>query len=307
VKPSPFRYHRPATLDEALAVLAEVGGEGKVLAGGQSLLPLLSMRLAAPAHLVDINRLSELAFVRAEPEGVRVGALARHTAVERDDAAAAVQPLLRQALRLVAHPTIRNRGTSVGSLAHADPSGELTAVLALTGGHVTLAGRHGRRDVPAPAFFLGPLESAVGAGELAVEAFFPAFAPRTGTAFLEVSRRHGDYAVAGVAAAVTLDADGAVTAARTAYLTMGPVPVTVDVLAAGAGLPAPRPAPPGHGRSGTRAGWERLAEAAVADLAPEDDIHATAAYRAQLARVLTARALAEAASWASATVKEDPR
>jgi carbon-monoxide dehydrogenase medium subunit len=114
VKPSPFTYHRPESLDEALAVLAEVGGDGKVLAGGQSLLPVLSMRLAAPAHLVDVNRLTELAYVRAEPDGVRVGALARHAAVERDEAAAQVQPLLRQALRFVAHPTIRNRGTTSG-------------------------------------------------------------------------------------------------------------------------------------------------------------------------------------------------
>ena len=113
VKPSPFTYHRPEGLDEALAVLADVGADGKVLAGGQSLLPVLSMRLAAPAHLVDVNRLTELAYVRADADGVRVGALARHAAVERDEAAAAVQPLLRQGLRLVAHPTIRNRGTTV--------------------------------------------------------------------------------------------------------------------------------------------------------------------------------------------------
>src|SRR5918911_4199646 len=125
VKPSPFTYHRPESVDEALGVLAEVGSDGKVLAGGQSLLPVLSMRLASPAHLVDVNRLTDLAYVRAEAGGVRVGALARHAALERDESAARVQPLLRQALRLVAHPTIRNRGTTVGSLTHADPSGEM--------------------------------------------------------------------------------------------------------------------------------------------------------------------------------------
>src|SRR5689334_15231355 len=151
VKPSPFTYHRPEEVEEALAVLADVGADGKVLAGGQSLLPILSMRLAAPGHLVDINRLAELSYVRADADGVRVGALARHAAVERDEPAAAVQPLLRRALRLVAHPTIRNRGTTVGSLAHADPSGEMTAVLAVLGGTVTLAsavpGRPARREV----------------------------------------------------------------------------------------------------------------------------------------------------------------
>ena len=139
MKPSPFTYHRPESVEEALAVLADVGADGKVLAGGQSLLPVLSMRLAAPGHLVDINRLAELAYVRADADGVRIGALARHAAVERDEAAARVQPLLRQGLRLVAHPTIRNRGTTVGSLAHADPSGEMTAVLAVLRGTVTLA------------------------------------------------------------------------------------------------------------------------------------------------------------------------
>ncbi len=292
MKPSPFTYHRPESLEEALGVLAQVGGDGKVLAGGQSLLPILSMRLAAPAHLVDVNRLRELAYVRATPEGVRVGALARHTAVEKDEAAGAVQPLLRQALRLVAHPTIRNRGTSVGSLAHADPCGELTAVLALTGGSVTLASTAGRRTVAAADFFLGPLESAVAPGEIALEASFPAFPQRTGTAFVEVARRHGDYAVCGVAAAVTLDGDHRVARACTAYISMSPVPVVVDVTSS---------APADAGT--TPAAWEGAGEAALAHLEPEADIHATARYRAQLGRVLTARALAQAWSTALGSVE----
>ncbi len=308
MKPSPFTYHRPESLDEALAVLAEVGGDGKVLAGGQSLLPILSMRLAAPAHLVDVNRLADLAYVRTTPDGVRVGALARHAAVERDEPAHAVQPLLRQALRLVAHPTIRNRGTSVGSLAHADPSGELTAVLALTGGSVTLASSAGRRDVPAAGFFLGPLESAVSAGELALEASFPAFAPRSGTAFVEVARRHGDYAVCGVAAVVTLDGAGRVASARTSYVSVSPVPVVVDVTAA---APSGRVDelegdPPHHvGRHGLTdvASWAGAGEAALSHLDPEADIHASVPYRSHLARVLTARALAQASSVALASTR----
>ena len=281
MKPSPFTYHRPESLDEALTVLAAVGGDGKVLAGGQSLLPVLSMRLAAPAHLVDVNRLPGLAHVRAEPGGVRVGALARHAAVERDETAAAAQPLLRQALRLVAHPTIRNRGTTVGSLAHADPAGEMTAVLAVLGGRVTLASAAGRREVEAADFFVGPLESAVGPGELAVEAFFPASPAGSGSAFLEVARRHGDYAVCGVAAVVTPAPDGV--AARLGYVSMGPTPAV-------ARLDDVRPAgPPGDPGS-----WREAAERAVAGLEPEGDIHATADYRLHLARVLTARALASA-------------
>ncbi len=293
MKPSPFTYHRPDTLEQALSMLADLGRDAKVLAGGQSLLPILSMRLAAPAHLVDINRLPDLDHVRTGPDGVRVGALARHAAVERDPAAAAAQPLLRQALALVAHPTIRNRGTCVGSLAHADPAGELTAVLALTGGQVTLASLAGRRTVAATDFFLGPLESAVGPGELAVEAFFPAFPAGTGTAFVEVSRRHGDYAVCGVAAAVRLDG-GRVASARAAYVSMSPTPVVLDLTTFAPDLAPDLEPGPAAGAPDPEA-WQAAGERAAAALEPEPDIHASAEYRTQLARVLTARALAAAA------------
>src|SRR5690606_25525737 len=144
---------------EALSALAEAGHDAKVLAGGQSPLPLLSMRLAAPARLIDINRLEPPSAGGVDPPSGRVGALARYARAERDDAAYAAQPLLRQALRLVAHPTIRNRGTTVGSIAHADPSGEMTAVLTLLGGTVEAVSSQGRRDIPAAEFFLGPLET----------------------------------------------------------------------------------------------------------------------------------------------------
>jgi carbon-monoxide dehydrogenase medium subunit len=276
VKPSPFTYHRPETVEEALAVLAATGDDGKVLAGGQSLLPILSMRLAAPGHLVDINRIAELDYIRAGADGVRVGALARHARVEADGVAAAVQPLLRQAVRLVAHPTIRNRGTTVGSIVHADPSAEVPAVLALTGGSVTLAAAGGRRDVPAAEFLAGPMEPALRPGEMVLEAFFPALPPGTGTAFVEVSRRHGDYAVCGVAAMVTRDA-----AASVAYISMAGTPVVVRDL----------PVTPG---------WADAVEAATSGLEPDGDIHATAAYRLHLARVLTGRALVAAQAAATA-------
>ncbi|MEV5738906.1 xanthine dehydrogenase family protein subunit M [Microbispora rosea] len=284
MKPPPFVYHGPATLGEALDVLAEAGPGGKVLAGGQSLIPLLNMRLAAPAHIVDVNRVPGLDGIEAGPPGVRVGALARHAAVERSPGAAAAQPLLRQALRLVAHPVIRNRGTVVGSLVHADPAAEMPAVLALLGGSVRLASRGGEREVPAAEFFTGPMESALRPGELALSAFFPALPPRSGTAFHEVARRHGDYAVAGVAAAVTLDEDLRVAAARVACVSVGPVPVVLDVTAAC----GPRPA--------ASIKWEAVAEAVRDRIDPEGDIHATADYRRHLAGVLAARALRDAAS-----------
>ncbi|GGK71996.1 carbon monoxide dehydrogenase [Sphaerisporangium melleum] len=284
MKPPPFDYHAPRDLGEALAVLAGAGAGGKVLAGGQSLIPLMNMRLAAPAHLVDINRLTGLATIEADAGGVRVGALARHAAVERSADAARAQPLLRSALRQVAHPVIRNRGTVVGSLVHADPAAELPAVLAVLGGSVRLA-RHGggQRDVPAGEFFTGPLESALRPGELAVSAFFPALPPRAGTAFREVARRHGDYAMAGAAAVVVLDEDLRIVSARVACVSAGPVPVTIDVSQVCDRRPA------------ASADWAAVAAAVRDRVDPEADIHATADYRRHLTGVLAGRALRAAA------------
>ncbi|MGH8870144.1 MAG: FAD binding domain-containing protein [Actinomycetes bacterium] len=297
MKPPPFTYHAPGTVDEATAVLASLGSDAKVLAGGQSLVPLLSMRLAAPGHLVDINRLgAELGGVRVVDGGVRVGALARHAEVERDAAASARLPLLRQALRLVAHPVIRNRGTTVGSLVHADPSGEMPAVLALLGGSVQVArAGAGPRTVGADDFFVGPLESALQPGELAVAAFFPCPPGRVGTSFVEVTRRHGDYAVCGVAALVTLDGGDRPTTARAAYVSMAPTPLVLDLSEVLT-----------HGSGTSRTADEERMWSAAGDLArtrvePEADIHATAEYRRHLAGVLTTRALREAAAHARRT------
>jgi carbon-monoxide dehydrogenase medium subunit len=287
VKPAPFGYSRPSSVDEALDILAEHGAHAKVLAGGQSLLPLLSMRLAAPGHLVDINRLASLSYVQCDADGVRVGALTRHAELERDEQASRTQPLLRQALRLVAHPTIRNRGTTVGSIVHADPAGEMTAVLALLGGSVRVAEAGATRDVAAADFFLGPLESDVQAGQLALEAFFPALPERAGTAFVEVSRRQGDYALCGVAAIVQLDDAGLIESARLAFIAMSSTPLVLDLsdLARGAAPDDSLPA---------------VREAVLAAVEPEADIHATAAYRRQLAGVLAVRALRQAAARAAA-------
>ncbi|GAA2794450.1 FAD binding domain-containing protein [Nonomuraea dietziae] len=283
MKPAPFDYYAPRDLGEALDVLAEAGEHGKVLAGGQSLIPLLNMRLAAPERLVDINRIASLEPFEVTPDGVRIGALARHSQVERSEGIAAVQPLLRQALRLVAHPVIRNRGTVVGSLVHADPAAELPAVLALLGGSVRLARAGGVRDVPAGEFFTGPLESALEPGELAVSAHFPRLPERTGSSFVEVARRHGDYALAGVAAVVTVDDDLRVSEARVVCVGVGPVPLTADV----SGWCERRPA--------STVDWAAVARAVQDRTEPEADIHATAEYRRHLVGVLAVRALTEAA------------
>ncbi len=288
MKPPPFTYHAPASPDEALEVLADLGDDGKVLAGGQSLIPLLNMRLAAPAHLVDISRIAALDHVDVTDDAVTVGAAVRHTTLEHHGAAGDALPLLRQALRHVAHPVIRNRGTVCGSIAHADPAGELTAVLALLGGTVRVA-RYGAddRDVEASDFFVAPLESNLRAGDLVTSVRFPRTAPGTGSAFVELSRRHGDYALCGIAATVALDDDGAVARARVGAISIHPTPLVVDCTDALSGRP---PDPDASAAAGD------LVDAA-SDPAP--DLHATVAYRRQLTRVLTGRAIAAAAAHAA--------
>ena len=288
MKPAAFAYHRPGTVPEALDVLAEVGHDGKVLAGGQSLVPLLNMRLAAPAHLVDVNWLAELDTVAVGDRAVRVGAVARHARVEHDRAATGAVPLLGQAIADIAHATVRNRGTVVGSLVHADPAAELPAVLVLLGGTMELASAGGgSRRVAAADFFLGPLESALRPGELATTAVFPRPPAGSGSAWVEVARRHGDYALCGVGVLVVLDQGLRVGSARAACISVGPVPVQVDLTDALGGQP--------H----DGADWAAAGRLAAAAVDPEDDIHATAAYRRHLAGVLTARAARAAAAHAA--------
>ncbi|HEY7483026.1 MAG TPA: FAD binding domain-containing protein [Streptosporangiaceae bacterium] len=284
MKPPPFAYDAPETLGEALAALAEAGADGKVLAGGQSLIPMLNMRLAAPARLVDINRVAELDTLAADAAGVRIGALARHRRAERSADVARVQPLIVQALRHVAHPVIRNRGTVVGSLAHADPAAELPVALSVLGGTVQAASVDGRRDIPAAEFFAGPLESSLRPGELAVSAFFPALPPRSGTAFAETARRHGDYGLAGVAAVVSLDDDLRVSAARIGCLGVADTPFVLDV----AETLGRRPP--------DSCDWAAAAAHAKREVRPDADIHASAEYRRHLVGVLTERALRTAAA-----------
>lgn len=287
MKPPPFTYHRPGTTREAVETLAALAGSGKVLAGGQSLVPLMSMRLAAPADLVDINHIAGLDTIEVDEHSVRVGATARHRSVERHEGAHAAAPLLRQALALVAHPTIRNRGTTVGSLVHADPAAEMPAVLLLLDGAVELHSVRGTRTVPAAEFFVGPMESATAADELAVAATFRRPAYGSGSAFRELARRQGDYAMCGVGAVVTTDSDHAVTGARVALISVGPGPVLVDLTEAVRG-------------SGGGFSQQAVREIVDESIDPEDDIHATAEYRRHLAHVLTEQVLDEAHSAAVA-------
>jgi carbon-monoxide dehydrogenase medium subunit len=278
MKPAPFVWYSPRTVAEAVATLATADTDGsgvKVLAGGQSLVPVLAMRLAEPGHLVDINTIAGLDQIEVTAEGVKVGALVRHAELMAHAEANRVQPLLGQGLANVAHATIRNRGTTVGSLAHADPSGEMTTVLALTGGFVTAASVRGSRDIPAGEFFVGPLESSLEHDELAVSAFFPAAPAGSGSAFVEMARRHGDYALAGVGAVVVPGA-GERDAVRCGFLSVTETPLVVDLSAAWS------------------AGKDAVISAVEAAIDPADDIHATAEYRRHIAGVLTVRAIEQA-------------
>ncbi|MDR5683480.1 MAG: FAD binding domain-containing protein [Armatimonadota bacterium] len=278
MKPPRFDYYDPHTLDEALALLAEHGDEGKILAGGQSLLPLLSMRLARPRVLIDINRLIELDYVRATDKEVRIGATARQRRIERSDAARRL-PLLLDAIRWIGHPQIRNRGTVCGSLAHADPAAELPGVAAAVGATFVVRSAAGERLLQAEEFFVHYLTTGLRADEMLVEVRFPVFPNGWGWAFEEVSNRHGDYALCGVAAGVRVE-EGRVVEARLAYVGVGPVPVRL--------VEAERAAACGEAvDEGARA----AAAEAASRLEPDGDMHASAEFRRHLAGVLTRRAL----------------
>jgi len=284
MKPAPFDYFSPSTVEEALALLAEHGGDAKPLAGGQSLIPAMNFRLARPAVLVDLNRIAELAYVRAAPGGVAIGAMTRQRAVEGSDDVARAAPLLAEAMPSIAHPQIRSRGTMGGSIAHADPSAELPAVMLALDAQFRAKSATGERSIPAGEFFKGMLETALAPGELLVEIAVPQHPARSGTAFLEMARRHGDYALVGVAVVVTLDPRGRCKEAKLSLLSVGDGPVLATE--AGKVLAGQSPS-----EELLRAAGDA---AATRDVDPPSDIHASAAYRRQLVAVLTRRALARA-------------
>lgn len=287
MKPPPFEYHAPTTIDEALALLAEHGYEAKPLAGGQSLVPTMNFRLAQPAVLIDLNRLAELSYIRPDGDGgLRLGAMTRQRQVERDPQVAERSPLLHETMPFIAHPQIRNRGTIGGSLAHADPAAELPAVAVALKGRFRLRSGRGERWLPADAFYVGLFTTALEPDELLVEvALPPAPNGRSGWAFREVARRHGDFALVGVAAVVTLDEQDQCRKARLVFLSVGDGPV--EARQAAAALQGQRLTP-----EAIRAAAEIAAQT---DIDPAADIHASAAYRRHLAGVLARQALEQAA------------
>ena len=285
MKPAPFDYSAPDSVDQALSLLAEHADVAKVIAGGQSLGPLLNMRLARPDVLIDLNRLHELDYLRDDDGALAIGALTRQRAVERSPRVSAQWPLLREAVGYIGHPTIRNRGTVGGSVAHADPSAELPAVVTALDADLRIRGPRGDRTVAPGDFFVTYLTTSLAPDELLVEIRFPPRPARTGYAWEEYARRHGDFALAGVAAAISLASDGVCTGARLVYTGVGPVPF--DARQAAELL---------VGRTPTSEAFRLAAERAAADCEPESDLHASADYRRHLVRGLTRRALERALS-----------
>ena len=288
MKPARFRYFAPRTVDEAVNLLAEHsdGGDGaRVLAGGQSLVPLMNMRLAHPGVLVDINEIGDLAYVRPWDGGLAIGPLTRDAAIERDATVAQRLPLLQEAAHYVGHPAIRNRSTVGGSISHADPAAELPAVMVALNAEFEVRNRKGSRVLSAQDFFKGYLQTSMEDGDLLAEIRVPGLPSRSGSAFVEFARREGDFALAGIAAVVALDEDGTIADARLGLCSVGPAPVRAH--AAEAVLKGQHP------------GAELWAAAAAAVASalndPPSDIHGSADYRRHLARVLTEQALATAA------------
>ncbi len=291
MKPAPFEYHAPDSLAAALALKAEHGDDARFLAGGQSLIPAMNFRVAQPARLVDLNGVGELAYVRREAGELRLGAMTRQRQLERDPLVKQMAPLLHEAVPFIAHPQIRNRGTLGGSLAHADPAAELPVIALALGGRLRAQSKNGQRWIEANDFFQGLFTTALAADELLAEIALPAPAPRTGACFMEVARRHGDYAMMGVAVTITLDQAGLCRAARLVYLNAGDGPVA-----------AAQAAQSLQGRAPSSEALDEAAQlAAEKDIDPIGNVHASPEYQRHLANVLTGRALAVAVKRAGAS------
>lgn len=283
MKPPPFDYHRPRSRDEALFLLAEHGDGAKLLAGGQSLVPTMNFRLAQPSVLIDLNGVDDLAGIEQTGGGILVGAMTRQRAVEQSAPVRERVPLLSETMPFIAHPQIRNRGTVGGSIAHADPAAELPAIAVAAGARLQAQGPAGSRWIAADGFYPGLFTTALAHDELLTAIEFPTSPPRTGWAFDEVARRHGDYALVGAAAMVCLEAGGACNDVRIVLLSVGDGPV---VAASAAQL---------AGEAPSDDAIRDLADAVTHhDVDPPGDIHASAAYRRQLTRVLTGRVLRRA-------------
>jgi len=285
MKAAVFEYHRPASAEAAVEMLAELGEDAKVLAGGQSLVPVMAMRLGRPEHLVDVNRIAELGGVSRSDGMLRVGALTRHRALERDEAIGRDVPLLARAATHIGHFQIRNRGTLGGSLAHADPAAELPAVAVALDAVIEARSVRGSRSIPAGDFFVSAFTTVLEPDELVTAVHLPAWGPGSGFAVAELARRHGDFAIAGAACGLQV-ADGRIVRAAVALIGMGSVPIralTAEQALSGAAADA--------GAGADEADLAAVGRDAVAALEPPSDAHGSAAYRRRVGAHMVARAL----------------
>ena len=288
MKPPRFEYHDPRGIDEAFGLLAEHGDEAKALAGGQSLVPLLNFRLAHPEHLIDLNRIGALAGIRREDGTLRIKAMTRQATLEASPLVREHWPLIGDALHFVAHAQIRNRGTVGGSVAHADPAAELPVVFMVLDAKFRVASARGERTIEPPDFFVTHLTTTIEPDEMLVEIEVPPLAPRTGHAFTEFARRHGDFALGGAGALITVDEQGVCQRAALGLLAAAPTPVR-------------------SGEAEDMLGGERIDEAlaakagerAAAGVQPTGDIHGSAEYRKRLIGVMARRAILAAAERAT--------
>ncbi len=283
MKPNAFEYFNPGTVAEAVKLLEQYGDEGKVLAGGQSLIPMLNFRVARPRYLIDINGLKDLDYIREEKGELVIGALARERAVEKSALVQKLCPILPKAISYIGHVPIRTRGTFGGTLVHADPSAEIPVVATALGAKMKVAGPSGERVLGADEFFVTYLTSALEPSEILVEARIPAIPPKTGWSFMELSRRYGDFGIVVVAALVTLNDQGICQGANIALGGVFQTPLRAK--AAEAVL---------KGQKITEALIAKAAETAAEATEPESDYHASAEYRKEMAKVFTRRALEEA-------------
>ena len=285
MKPAPFEYQAPDTLDAALEILAEHGDEAKLLAGGQSLIPAMNFRLLQPTFLIDINNLTVLDFISAEADGsLRIGGLTRQAAMGKSDVIQAHAPLLHEIIPNIAHPQIRNRGTLGGSLVHADPAAELPVVALALDADITLKSQDRERAISAKDFFLGTFYTDILPSEIVTEVRLGAQPANTGYSFMEVARRKGDYAMMGVAAVVTLDGSGKCLQAKLVYLNAGDGTVVAE---AAAKLLL--------GEMLSEDVFQAAAHTATQEeIDPMGNVHASVEYQRHLAKVLTLRTLEQA-------------
>jgi carbon-monoxide dehydrogenase medium subunit len=283
VKAARFEYHAPTSIDEAVGLLASLGDEAKVLGGGQSLVPMLALRLTRFAHLIDLNKITELSYIDARVDELSIGAMTRQASAEHSAEVATAAPLLARAIPHIGHFQIRNRGTVGGSIAHADPASELPTIARVLDAEIEVAGVSGTRRIPVDDFFVSMWETSLGDDEIVVAIHFPAPSAGSGFGFEELALRPGDFALAGSAVALDLDGDGAISHVSIGLLGMDSTPVRAK--------DAERSL---VGQQPEQIDFTETGRLAVAAANPTDDVHASAKYRTNVGAVLVERALASA-------------